>query len=201
MDLHSRFKTSQTAAAYVANGLDERAMEEFELHMMGCPECTADVEAWRAIKHHIPPERKRQARQERFAARRLAAGFLIAAVAGAGGWQGHRLLSSDIDPRQTVFFNLPPVSRGDECAELHLTPDQHTAIVRVAGVANDRQVILVDLWQRPIPPSRYSTWLQPDGSHVLKLDAAWLAGKSVNLEARAPDGFGEPLGCVTGSSP
>ena len=44
------FKANQTAAAYVANELDEHSQEAFEIHMMGCSECVNDVEAWRVIK-------------------------------------------------------------------------------------------------------------------------------------------------------
>jgi len=45
---HIQFKANQTAAGYVANGLDESTQEAFELHLMGCSECVEDVEVWRA---------------------------------------------------------------------------------------------------------------------------------------------------------
>ena len=51
---HSQFKANQTAAVYVADGLDERTLEAFEMHMMGCTECIEDVESWRAIKVNMP---------------------------------------------------------------------------------------------------------------------------------------------------
>ncbi|MGH8260541.1 MAG: zf-HC2 domain-containing protein, partial [Steroidobacteraceae bacterium] len=51
---HLRFKSEQTAAAYVADGLDPDTREQFELHLMACPECVEDVEGWRAIKHCLP---------------------------------------------------------------------------------------------------------------------------------------------------
>lgn len=51
---HLRFKSEQTAAAYVADELDPAQREAFELHMMMCPECVEDVESWRAVKHHLP---------------------------------------------------------------------------------------------------------------------------------------------------
>ena len=54
---HMQFKANQTAAGYVANGLDESILEAFELHMMGCPECVEDVEVWRAIKLDMPKQR------------------------------------------------------------------------------------------------------------------------------------------------
>lgn len=50
---HLQFKSSQTAAIYVADGLEEAAREEFELHLMDCPECVEDVEISRALKHGI----------------------------------------------------------------------------------------------------------------------------------------------------
>jgi len=46
---HMRFKANLTAASYVAHGLEDSVQEEFELHLMSCPECVDDVEAWRAI--------------------------------------------------------------------------------------------------------------------------------------------------------
>lgn len=51
---HLRFKSEQTAAAYVADELDPARREEFELHMMSCVECVEDVEGWRAIKNRLP---------------------------------------------------------------------------------------------------------------------------------------------------
>ena len=51
---HMQFKANQTAAGYVANGLDESTQEAFELHLMGCSECVEDVEVWRAIKLDMP---------------------------------------------------------------------------------------------------------------------------------------------------
>jgi Putative zinc-finger len=53
---HLRFKSDQTAAAYVADELDPVRRQEFELHMMSCEECLEDVEGWRAIKNHLPLE-------------------------------------------------------------------------------------------------------------------------------------------------
>ncbi|MGH8151077.1 MAG: anti-sigma factor family protein [Steroidobacteraceae bacterium] len=53
---HLRFKSDQTAAAYVADELDPVRRQEFELHMMSCQECLEDVEGWRAIKNHLPQQ-------------------------------------------------------------------------------------------------------------------------------------------------
>ena len=41
---HTQFKANQTAATYVADGLDEGTLEAFEMHMMGCTECIEDVD-------------------------------------------------------------------------------------------------------------------------------------------------------------
>ena len=51
---HMRFKAEQTAAHYVADGLDNETQQAFELHMMDCDECVSDVEVWRALKANLP---------------------------------------------------------------------------------------------------------------------------------------------------
>lgn len=53
---HLRFKSEQTAAAYVAGGLDPTTQEQFELHLMSCPDCVEEVESWRALKGCLPVE-------------------------------------------------------------------------------------------------------------------------------------------------
>ncbi|HYK25762.1 MAG TPA: zf-HC2 domain-containing protein [Steroidobacteraceae bacterium] len=53
---HLRFKSEQTAAAYVAGGLDPTMQEQFELHLMSCPDCVEEVESWRALKGCLPLE-------------------------------------------------------------------------------------------------------------------------------------------------
>src|SRR5690554_4863871 len=97
---HAQFKTNQIAAIYVANGLDAATQEAFELHMMSCAECLEDVEAWRAIKMHMPrkkapaPVVQLPTRTEAVARRsssvagwRLAASFFAFALLGTmGGW-------------------------------------------------------------------------------------------------------------------
>jgi len=62
---HLRFKSEQTAAAYVGGSLDPALQEQFELHMMSCPECVEEVESWRALKGCLPREaaQSRVARQ------------------------------------------------------------------------------------------------------------------------------------------
>ncbi|MGH8219381.1 MAG: zf-HC2 domain-containing protein [Steroidobacteraceae bacterium] len=53
---HLRFKSEQTAAAYVAGSLDPAVQERFELHLMSCPDCVEEVESWRALKGCLPLE-------------------------------------------------------------------------------------------------------------------------------------------------
>jgi len=51
MNEHLVFKVNQTAALYVSGGLDAETSERFELHLIGCHECQADVEVCRALKY------------------------------------------------------------------------------------------------------------------------------------------------------
>src|ERR1043165_9874209 len=148
---HIQFKANQTAAGYVANGLDESTQEAFELHMMACSECVADVEVWRAIKLEMPrqhaevrtltPRRKLAA----FSDWRMAASLVGAGVIGAtGGWLGKATTATDLDSTRTVVFNLPSVSRGaDECTAMRLAPDTPLAGPRVAGLQRVPPVVRV----------------------------------------------------------
>ena len=77
---HMQFKTQQIAAEYVAGSLDECGLEACERHLLDCRECLEDVEAWRAIKSHMP------ARPARLGLSRNAAPF--------GDW---RISESDAD--------------------------------------------------------------------------------------------------------
>ncbi|HWW80354.1 MAG TPA: hypothetical protein VNY82_12210 [Steroidobacteraceae bacterium] len=210
---HAQFKAKQTAAVYVADGLDERTLEAFEMHMMGCTECIEDVESWRAIKVNMPT-RVRPARVPAVLGRnlhaagvghaaagwRMAASLVVGGVLGtAGGWFGHQSQTPNLDSTQTAFFNVPAATRGaGDCTALRLAPDTRFALLRVPGVSRDRQVIAADAEKRELPASRYTSRLQPDGSHLVRIDTQALDGREVFLEARAADGFGEPLGCVTG---
>ena len=206
---HIQFKANQTAAGYVANGLDESTQEAFELHMMGCSECVADVEVWRAIKLEMPrqpaqvrtltPRRKLAA----FSDWRMAASLVGAGVIGAtGGWLGKATTATDLDSTRTVVFNLPSVSRGaDECTAMRLASDTRLAVLRVPGISKDLRVVALDSERRELPADAYTSRIQPDGSQLLKIDTALLTGRQVHLEARRADGTGEPLGCITGSLP
>ena len=204
---HAQFKAKQTAAVYVADGLDERTLEAFEMHMMGCTECVDDVETWRAVKVNMPT-RARPARVPAVLGRnthtavgwRMAASLVAGGVLGtAGGWFGHQSQTPNLDSTQTAFFNVPAATRGaGDCTPLRLAPDTRFALLRVPGVSRDRQVTVADAEKRELPASRYTSRLQPDGSHLVRIDAQALDGREVFLEAHAADGFGEPLGCVTG---
>jgi hypothetical protein len=201
---HAQFKAKQTAAVYVADGLDDRTLEAFEMHMMGCTECVADVEAWRAIKHNIP-SRTRPARAPAFFGRtaqsagwRMAASLVAGVALGtAGGWFGHASQAPDLDSTQTAFFNVQAATRGGDCMPLRMASDTRFAVLRVPGVAHDRQVIAMDADKHELPVSRYTSRVQPDGSHLLRIDTQALDGREVFLEARAADGSSEPLGCVS----
>jgi hypothetical protein len=204
---HAQFKAKQTAAVYVADGLDERTLEAFEMHMMACTECIDDVESWRAIKVNMPT-RARPARAPAILGRntyatagwRMAASLVVGGVLGtAGGWFGHQSQTPNLDSTQTAFFNVPAATRGaGDCTALRLAPDTRFAVLRVPGVSRDRQVIASDAEKHELPASRYTSRLQPDGSHLVRIDTQALDSREVFLEARAADGFGEPLGCVTG---
>jgi hypothetical protein len=205
---HIQFKANQTAAGYVANGLDESTQEAFELHMMGCSECVEDVEVWRAIKLDMPklrPEVRTTPPRRKlpvFSDWRMAASLVGAGILGAtGGWLGKATTATDLDSTRTVVFNLPAVSRGaDECTAVRLAPDTRLAVLRVPGISRDLRVVALDSDKRELPAGQYASRIQPDGSQLLRIDARVLAGRSVQLEARRGGGSGEPLGCVTGAT-
>src|ERR1700752_3541868 len=101
---HMQFKANQTAAGYVANGLDESTQEAFELHMMGCSECVEDVEVWRAIKLDMPRQRAQvstltpRRKPAAFSDWRIAASLVGAGLIGAtGGWLGKSTTATDLD--------------------------------------------------------------------------------------------------------
>jgi hypothetical protein len=205
---HIQFKANQTAAGYVANGLDESTQEAFELHMMGCSECVEDVEVWRAIKLDMPKQRPqvstlvpRRHKVATFGDWRMAASLVGAGLIGAaGGWLGKSTTATDLDSTQTVVFNLPSVSRGaDECTAVRLAPDTRLAVLRVPGISRDLRVVALDSDKRELPAGQYASRVQPDGSQLLRIDTRLLSGRAVQLEARKGDASGEPLGCVTGS--
>jgi hypothetical protein len=205
---HAQFKARQTAAVYVADGLDEQTLEEFEMHMMGCTECVADVESWRAIKLNMPrrtrpvrtPATTFGHRPQAAVGWRMAASLVVGGVLGAAsGWFGHETQAPNLDSNQTAFFNVPAATRGGgDCTSLRYAADTKFAVLRVSGVSRDRKIIAADAEKHELPVSRYTSRLQPDGSHLVRIDTQALEGREVFFEAHAADGFGEPLGCVTG---
>jgi len=203
---HSQFKANQTAAVYVADGLDASTQEAFEMHMMACPECAEDVETWRAIKINIPARvRPASGLGRRIRAThdmgtwRLAASVLFAGVLGvAGGWFTHASRGPDLDNTSTVFFNMPAVERGDECTALRLAPDSKLAVVRVPGIAAADGLIAVDSEKHELASGSYVVRTQPDGSDLVRIETRVLLDRAVHLETRKSDGSIEPLGCITG---
>ena len=206
---HIQFKANQTAAGYVANGLEENTQEAFELHMMDCSECVEDVEVWRAIKLEMPPPAvavrtgTSLRRPVDFGDWRMAASLVgVSVISAAGGWIGKATVSTDVDPTQTVVFNLPSVSRGaDDCTAVRLAPETHVALLRVTGLSLSRHVVALDSEQRELPAGQYAAWTQPDRSQVVRIKASLLEERAIHLEARSADGSVEPLGCVTGEIP
>jgi anti-sigma factor RsiW len=206
---HSQFKANQTAAVYVADGLDASTLEACEMHMMACPECVEDVETWRAIKINMPSRVRplsrtavlgRKARQPE--TWRMAASFLAVAIVGAGaGWFGRDVQNppASADSR-TVFFSMPAVERGDasECTPVRLSEQTRLAVLRVPGVAEGQKLVAVDSDRHELPASHYSVSVQPDGSQLVRIDADSLANRDVHFEGRRTDGAADAIGCATG---
>ena len=205
---HLQFKANQTAAVYVADGLDPPTQEAFEMHLMACAECVEDVETWRAVKTNMParvrPLGTGTVALRRFKSAttwRMAATLLVGGAIGAsGGWFGRALQGSDADSDRTLFFSMPSVERGsEECRNLRLSPQATQAVLRVPGISRDERLVPVDPDRHALPENSYSVRLQPDGSQLLRLKTGDLIGRAVHLETRGSDGAGEPIGCVTGT--
>ena len=176
--------------------------------MMGCAECVDDVEAWRVIKLDMPEQRPaaRIAARKQIC-RRLPTGAWPLRCWGRASWarrvdgsETQRRLPTSIR-RETVVFNVPSVTRGDVCNTLQLATDTQLALLRVPGVSRDLRVVALDSEMHELPASRYGTRIQPDGSQLVHIDSQLLKGRTIHLEARGPDGSGEPLGCVAGETP
>jgi hypothetical protein len=204
---HSQFKANQTAAVYVADGLDASTQEAFEMHMMACTECVEDVETWRAIKINIPTRvRPASSLGRRIRATpnlgtwRIAASVLFAGVLGvAGGWFTRASQGPEIDSASTVFFNMPALERGgDECTALRLSPDSKLAVVRITGIAAPDGLIAVDSEKHELASGSYFVRTQPDGSDLVRIETRVLVDRAVHLETRKSDGSIAPLGCITG---
>jgi hypothetical protein len=186
----------------VAHELTDLQQEQFELHMMGCSECTNDVEAWRVIKTHMPPPVMVAAKPFKklwFGGWGMAASFVGAMVVSAfGGYLASSLTRPSLDSTETAIFNLPAVTRGvEDCTTLALAANTRAAVLRVPSVPTERRVIAKDLSGRDLSANVYTARQQRDGSWVLRFDADWLQKQSAQL---AISGGGSPedaLGCVS----
>lgn len=208
MDDHARFKSNQTAAAYVANALDPQTQEAFEMHLLSCPECLDDVEVWRALKRHLSrraPEVREPAVPDRTSVHfgwRLAASVGAATLIGAAaGWYTRSLQELQLIDEQTAFFNLPATTRGAaDCTAVPIGAEARFVIARVPGVEADRRVVASDLQGTELRAGRYAARLQADGSWAVRLDVTAL-GAPVNLQSVDAAGRTEPLGCITRAAP
>jgi len=201
---HMHFKANQTAAAYVAQELDEHSQEAFEIHMMGCSECVNDVEAWRVIKAHMPDavvvETARQFKKNWWGGWGMAASFVGAmAVAGAGGWFANSMQRPSLDTSETSIFDLQPVTRSEECTKLALAANTRAVVLRVTKVDSQRKLFATDASGKELPASFYSAREQRDGSWVMRFDADGLQKGSAQIVARGGDSEEESLGCVAGA--
>ena len=199
---HMQFKSSQTAAAYVANELSDPQQEAFELHMMGCSECLNDVEAWRVIKTHMPAPAVIEAARAPFrkvwwGGWGMAASFAAAmAVSAVGGYFASSAQRPNVDSSELAVFNMPAVTRASECTQLPLAANARALVLRVPGVSSERRVAVTDASGTPAPSGAYSARLQRDGSWVLRFDAAYLQRDSVQVVSSRPGTEDEVLGCV-----
>ena len=198
---HMHFKSSQTAAAYVAHELDEHSQEAFEIHMMGCSECLNDVEAWRVIKQHMPDavviETARQFKKHWWGGWGMAASFVGAMLgAGAGGWFADALQRPSLDSSETAIFDMQPLTRSDDCAKLAVAADTRAVVLRVTKVDSQRHVVAVDAAGEELRESLYTAREQRDGSWLLNFKADSLLKESAYIVARGTSGGDEPMGCV-----
>ena len=198
---HAQFKADQTAAIYVSRGLDASAQEDFELHLMSCPECVDDVEAWRAIEEHMPREARPAAplvasASGAFKGWRVAASLIAIGILGAaGGWYARPYADPALD--RTAFFNALPLTRGAfDCMPLKLAADTRQVVMRVAGVGSDRRVVALNSRGEELAARGYSARRQADGSWLLTFAADTIARRAIHLEAHAATSPAEPLGCI-----
>jgi hypothetical protein len=201
---HLRFKADQTAASYVSRGLDASAQEDFELHLMSCPECVDDVEAWRAIEEHMPrdtrpavPRAASASASGGFKPWRVAASLAAIGILGAaGGWYARSIADPALD--RTAFFNALPVSRGAfDCVPLKFAADTRQIALRVAAVGSDRRVVALNSRGEELAARGYSARRQADGSWLLTFPSDTIARRAIRLESHAATGPAEPLGCIS----
>jgi hypothetical protein len=197
---HVQIKSNQIAASYVANGLDERTQEAFELHMMGCPDCLSDVEAWRAVKLHMPreslaPRTFLSQRRNWWGGFGLAASVAAAALTAVAGWVARGQVEPDL--ATTAFFSAPALTRSDDCTALRYAPETRSVVLRVPRVASDQRVVATDV--EGVELAGYSAKPQADGAWILQFQPEAVQGRAIQLETRAGN-VSEPLGCITGEA-
>ena len=199
---HIQFKSSQTAASYVAHELNEPQQEAFELHMMGCSECLNDVEAWRVIKTHMPAPAVMEAARPPFR-KTWWGGFGMAAsfagamgVAAVGGWFASSAQRPNVDSSELAVFNMPAITRASECTQLPLAANARALMLRIPGVASERHVVVTDASGKPLADSVYTARVQRDGSWVVRFDAAYLQREAAQVVSSKSGTEDELLGCV-----
>ncbi len=216
---HLRYKAEMTAALYVAQGLDPTAEEGFELHLMECPQCVDDVEAWRSIQKHMPlataaapaaaasasaamapvaaVATRSAAAQASFGHWRLAASLVgIALLGAAGGWYGRARSAPGLE--NIAFFNAAPLERGaTECMALKFGTATQRIALRFAGLAAERNVVALSSPGEELAARDYSARRQADGSWLVEFAPRALGGGALAFEARAAGHSAEPLGCVS----
>ena len=205
---HLQFKSNHTAAAYVADSLDTRTQEAFELHMMTCSECLGDVEIWRAMKRTLPREMTEAdvpavvARNQSVMRWKIAASVAMVGIIGAGGgWYARSIEGPWVDAEHIAFFSLPPLARGfSDCSPVSIEPSTRLIALRVPGAMPDQQLVAIDANGRDLDPKIYSTHVQADASWIVRLRSDSLDDHTIRFEARSVDGTAEPLGCVIGTS-
>jgi hypothetical protein len=205
---HLQFKSNHTAAAYVADSLDVRTQEAFELHMMTCSECLGDVEIWRAMKRTLPREMTEAdvpavvARNQSVMRWKIAASIaMVGVIAAGGGWYARSIEGSWVDAEHIAFFSLPPLARGfSDCSPVSIAPSTRLVALRVPGAMPDQQLVAIDANGRDLDPETYSTQVQADASWIVRLRSESLSDHTLRFEARSVDGTAEPLGCIVGTS-
>jgi hypothetical protein len=205
---HLQFKSNHTAAAYVADSLDARAQEAFELHMMSCAECLGDVEIWRAMKRTLPREMTEAdvpaviVRNNSVMRWKIAASIaMVGVIASGGGWYARSIEGPWVDAEHIAFFSMPPLARGfSDCSPVTIESSTRLIALRVPGAMPDQQLVAIDANGRDLEPKSYSTHVQADASWIVRLRSDSLDEHTIRFEARSVDGTAEPLGCVIGAS-
>jgi hypothetical protein len=213
---HLRFKSNHTAAVYAADGLDAQTQEAFELHMMSCPECTGDVEVWRAMRSHLPRDDSRTqmpSRPETVPAAvaapahasvsrwRIAATVAAVGMVGAiAGWYARSAQGPWADSARIAFVSLPPATRSlSDCTPLQVESQTRLVALRIPGAAVDEQLVAIDSTGHDMSLDRYAVSMQGDESWLVRFPADELRNGNIRFETRSVDGTAEPLGCVAGA--